>query len=444
MISPNIFKSYDIRGTYPEEMNEEAAYSIGQGLVEYTGAKKVAIGRDMRISSPQLFEALCRGVIEAGSDVCDLGKIATEVLYFTIGKYGYDAGVMITASHNPKEYNGFKIIKKVGDGFRMIRGRDLYDTVVNVGLLASKDKGKIEKVDVTPAFLDYILSLVDLSKMKAKKIVVDAGNGMAGLVVPLLADRLPVEIIPLNFELDGSFPAHPSNPLEKGVMDEVKGRVKKEKADFGFIFDGDADRIFLIDERGNSAQADVTLLLLAKYFLDRNPGASIVYNAICSRSVPETIKKLGGIAFKCPVGFVNVQDKLIETNGLMGGELSSHYCFKDNYYGDSGFLAFLILLQIISESNKKVSELVANLSPYFKSPEINFRVEDKDSILNKVKEKYSDGNQEYLDGVTVEYENWWFNVRPSNTEPLLRVTIEADNESLLEEKIKDLSELVSK
>ena len=269
--------------------------------------------------------------------------------------------------------------------------------------------------------------------------MVDAGNGMSGKVIPLMEKRLPIKIIPLNFELDGSFPAHLSNFLEQGVTDQISEKINSEKADF----DGDADRIGLVDEKGSLIKGDMTLLFLAKYFLKKNPGSAIAYNLICSKAVPEFIGKWGGKPVKTKVGFVNVKEGLLENNGILGGELSTHYCYKDNFYGDSGFLTLLILLSTISGFDKKVSEMAEELSPYFKESEINFEIEDKEGMINKVKEKYSDGKQDYLDGVTVEYKDWWFNIRPSNTEPLIRLTIEADTQELLEEKKKELTALVN-
>jgi len=261
-----------------------------------------------------------------------------------------------------------------------------------------------------------------------------------------VAKKLPVEIIPLNFNLDGNFPAHPSNPLIEGAADQISQTVRKNNADFGFIFDGDADRIFLIDELGSLVRGDITLLILAKYFLKNNPGKGIAYNLICSRAVPEFIEKWGGRSVRTKVGFVNIREGMMENNGIMGGEVSGHFSFRDNFYCDSGFIAFLILLQIISETERNVSELAKELSPYFKPPEINFKVENKKTVLKKIGEQFSPavsgtvigGKQDFLDGITVEYNNWWFNVRSSQTEPLLRLTIEADNKKLLEEKKKEL------
>ncbi len=441
-INPSIFKSYDIRGIYPLDLNEETSHLIGRGFVEYTGAKNVVVGRDMRLSSPTLFEALTKGIIDQGADVYDMGEVPTEFLYFAVGNYGYETGIMITASHNPKEYNGFKMIKKESSGFAMIRGEDIVDIIERAEFSEIQDKGKMENINVWQDYLNHIFSLIDLKKIKPFKVVIDTGNGMAGKVIPEIVSKLPIKVVSLNFKLDGNFPAHPSNVFKEGATDQISRTVRKEKADFGFIFDGDADRIYLIDERGAFVPADVSLLLLAKYFFKKNPGTAIAYNTICSKAVPEFIEKWGGKPVRTKVGFVNVREGAIKNNGIMGGELAGHYCFKDNFYGDSGFITFLILLQVISESGKKVSEVTAELSPYAKTSEINFEIEDKQGMLNKFKEKYSDGKQDYLDGVTVEYDDWWFNLRPSQTEPLLRLTIEAKTKELLEEKKKELSSLI--
>ncbi len=444
MINLSIFKSYDIRGIYSLDLNEEVAYKIGRAFVKYTGAEKVAVGRDMRISSPILFKWLAKGITAQGANVYNLGEVATECLYFTVGHKGYDAGIMITASHNPKEYNGFKMIKKTAGKINVVRGKDMIKTIEEANLPEVGRKGKIENINIWPDYLENVFSFIDANKIKPFRVVVDAGNGMAGKVIPLLAKKLSVEIISLNFNLDGNFPAHPSNPLAEGSADQIKETIIEEKADFGFMFDGDADRIFLVDELGNFIKGDITILLLAKYLLEKNSGKGVAYNLICSRAVPEFIKKWGGRPVRTKVGFVNIRKGIMENDGIMGGEVSGHYSFRDNFYFDSGFIAFLILLQIISKSEKKVSEMVKELSPYAKTNEINFKVEDKKTILNRVKEKYSDGKQDYLDGITVEYDNWWFNVRPSQTEPFLRLTIEADNEQLLEEKKKELTAFIKK
>ncbi len=456
-INPTIFKSYDIRGIYPDELNNEAAFEIGRAFARQFSVKKAVIGWDARISSPELFLALAKGILAEGAVVCDIGQVPTECLYFAVGAYDFDAGVMITASHNPKEYNGFKMLSKTGDSIEVIRGKDLltyikkpdkspdghFDGPATISSLASLGR------DVFEDYINHIFSFANLSKIKPLKIVVDASNGVAGIILEKIKNKLPVEIISLNFEPNGNFPNHSPNPLAEGSASQIKNEIKKQKADFGLIFDGDADRIFLADENGELVRADATLLLLAKYFLEKNPGEAIAYNAICSKAVPEFIKKWGGVPIRTQVGFVNVREGLLKNNGIMGGELSGHYCFKDNFYLDSGMIAFLTLLQIISKDTRSVSEIIEELSPYKKSPELNFSAPGgpasgwKVAVMEKIKQKYADGKQDFLDGITVEYDNWWFNARGSNTEPLLRLTIEANTQDILEEKIKELTQFIS-
>lgn len=439
--NPVIFKSYDIRGIYKKELNEEAVYDIGRSFVKYSGAKKIAVCRDARLSSETLFKALARGLERQGAKVYDIGQAPTECLYFAVGFYDFDAGIMITASHNPKEYNGLKMIKKNGNDISVIRGKDLL-LAIETDNLAENSEVQAEKKDIWKDYLAHMLSFADLSEITPLKVVVDASNGVAGKVVSQIQDKLPVEIIQLNFDPNGNFPNHSPNPLEEGSSKQISQAVKKEKADFGLIFDGDGDRIFLVDETGKMVPADATLLILAKYFLEKNPGMAIAYNAICSKAVPEFVKKWQGLPVRTQVGFVNVRDGLLQNKGIMGGELSGHYCFKDNYFLDSGIVAFLTILQVISKETRKVSEIVKELSPYAKSAEINFKIEDKEAVLEKIKQKYADGKQDYLDGVTVEYDDWWFNVRPSNTEPLLRLTIEANTQDLLLQKQKELTKII--
>lgn len=442
MIQPSVFKSYDIRGTYPDQLNENTARQIGRGFIRHTGAKKIFVGRDARLSSNELFRGFCEGALSQGADIYNIGLIPTEIIYFAVGTYDCDAGVMITASHNPKEYNGFKMMIKKGNDIIWIRGKDLLLTIGNNGY-EEKLAGKIYEKNIWDDYINKILNFAG-EKIKSSRIAIDVSNGVAGIAISKIKNRLPIEIIELNFEPNGNFPNHPPNPLEDGSINQIRETITKNNLDFGFIFDGDGDRIFLVDETGKMISADIVLLILAKYFLQKETGAAIVYNAICSKAVPEFIEKWGGKPIRTAVGFVNVREGLIKNNGVMGGELSAHYCFKDYFYTDSGMIAFLTLLKIISSENKKVSDLSKELLPYFKSAELNFEIENKENVLEKIKEKYSSEKQDYLDGITVECDDWWFNARTSNTEPLLRLTIEANSAELLEEKKKELLELITR
>ncbi|MEK7124150.1 MAG: phosphomannomutase/phosphoglucomutase [Patescibacteria group bacterium] len=437
----SIFRSYDIRGIYPSQLNEETALKVGRSFVEHAGAKKIAVGYDGRLSGPALLKSLSEGIILQGADVYDIGQTPTEGIYFTLGNYDFDGAIMVTASHNPKEYNGFKMLVKKDGVIQMVRGVDLVLQMEKENF-PEKNQGNIFKKDIWQDYYEFIIKFS--GEIKPLKLVVDGSNGVIGKAISGIKEKLPVQIIELNFTPDGNFPNHSPNPLLEGSTSQISVEIKNQNVDFGFIFDSDADRIFLIDENGQMVPADITLLFLANHFLQKNPGSAIAYNAICSKYTPEFIEKMGGKPIKTAVGFVNVREGLMKNNGVMGGELSGHYCFKDFFFMDSGVIAFLTLLQVISKDGRKVSEIAKELSVYFKSAEMNFQIEDKQAIIEKIKEKYADGKQDYLDGVTVEYKDWWFNVRPSNTEPLLRLTIEADTKEMLELKKIELRDFISK
>jgi len=449
-INPAIFKSYDIRGIYPDELNDEAAYAIGRAYARRTGAKEIVVGSDMRLSGPALKAEFIRGIIDEGADILDIGLVPIDAVYFAVRKWNYSArlagtlakraGAMITASHNPKEYNGFKLPLS-GTGW--VRGEEIKIDVGQLPPDLPAAKGKISAADIMPSFIKHILSFADLTKIKPLTIVVDAGNGMAGKVVPLLEPHLPIKIIPLNFELDGNFPAHPSNPLLPESQAQITQAVKNNKADGGVIFDGDTDRLFFVDERGEFIRADMTLLILAKEFLRREPGAGIVYNAICSKAVPEIISEWGGRALRSKVGFVNIMATMANERGIMGGELSAHYSFRDNGYADSGFIAWLILLELLSQNERPLSKIVREFQRYNKSDEINLRLDDREAAIAKLKAKYRDGRQDEFDGLTVNYPTWWFNVRLSNTEPLLRITIETPDQETTDAKREEILKTIN-
>lgn len=438
MINQSIFKLYDIRGIYPQELNEQTAYLVGRAFARKAKAIEVVVGSDMRLSSPQLKEAVIRGITDEGVNVRDIGLIPIDAAYASVGVFGAEAAIMVTASHNPKEYNGFKMVLK---NMQWVRGIELQQEVMQLPKLTPGIKGLVREQEIYSQYIPHVLSFMKNKKIKPLRVVVDAGNGMAGKVMPMLAEHLSITMIPLNFELDGNFPAHPSNPLMPESQKQICEAVVKEKADFGIILDGDTDRLFFVDEKGTFIPADITLLLLAKLFLEREPGVGIAYNLLCSKVVAEMVKVWGGVPLRTKVGYVNVSAGMRENNGIMGGELSAHYSFRDNAYADSGFIAFVILLELLSGYEQPLSEIVQPFYKYAKS-DANFKVENKEAVIEKIKEKYSDGKQDFLDGVTIEYKDWWFNVRPSNTEPLLRLTIEADNLGLLEEKKKELADFI--
>ncbi|MCC6704457.1 MAG: phosphomannomutase/phosphoglucomutase, partial [Thermomicrobiales bacterium] len=357
----SLFKAYDVRGVYPDELTPDIAYRIGRAIVAYLDVDAVAVGRDMRVSGDLLATALIDGIRDQGADVADVGLVSTDGLYFAVGKFGYPAGVMITASHNPAEYNGFKICREEARALSFEAGiSQIRDLVIadEFGETAEK-RGDLTERNVLDAYADHVLSLIDLSKIRPLKIAVDAGNGMAGLTAPTVFSRLPIEVVPLFFELDGSFPNHPANPIEPENIVDLQRAVVENGCDFGVAFDGDADRMFLIDEHGAFIGGDMTTLMVAVSTLKKHPGATICYNLICSRSVPETISRLGGRAVRTPVGHSLIKAIMREEDAIFGGEHSGHFYFRDNWYADSGMIAMLTVLELVSEAGKPLSEVLA-------------------------------------------------------------------------------------
>jgi len=442
MLNNSIFKAYDIRGVYPNDLDEKTAYFVGRAFGEYSRARKIVVGFDARLSSPQLVERIIAGINSQDIAVVNIGMCSAELIYFAVASQDFDAGIIVTASHNPKEYNGFKMVVKQDGQVNIIPGKSLLPFINEDDVIPINQDQNISSKNLLEDYGKYLFKHHQLKDVKRFKVVIDASNGVVGKIIDFLAPRLPIDIIKLNFNPDGNFPNHSPNPLELNAGNQITDAVKENNADFGLIFDADGDRVFLIDEMGNFVPADTTLLLLAKYFLRKEKNIAIAYNLICSKAVPEFIKKWGGKPVRTAVGFVNVQKGLRINKGVMGGELSGHYCFRDFFNMDSGIFAFLIVLEVLSQDKKKVSELVKELKPYFKTA-INFEIQDKEKIQQKIGKKYKDGHQDFLDGITVEYSNWWFNARISNTEPLLRLTIEADTENLLKEREAELMSFIN-
>ncbi|MGD8922136.1 MAG: phosphomannomutase/phosphoglucomutase [Candidatus Zixiibacteriota bacterium] len=443
-IDSSIFKAYDIRGTVPDQLNADVAYKVGAALAAYLKPTSIAVGRDMRLSSDDLFENVAKGINDNGVDVIDLGRISTDGLYFAVGKYGFDGGLMITASHNPKQYNGFKICRKEAVPLSGKEGLDQILSLIQDDrfLTKSASKGMIIRKDISEDYARHCLSFIDVSKVKSYKVVMDAGNGMAGLTLPPVLKKLPIDVTPLFFELDGSFPNHPASPIELENLVDLQKKMAEVKADFGAAFDGDADRMFLLDKEGNQVGGDMVTALVAKSFLKKNPGETILYNLICSRAVPELVERLGGKAIRTPVGHALIKPLMKKYNAIFGGEHSGHFYFRDNWFADSGLIAFLVCLELMSVENRPLHDLIADINPYFRSGEINSRVDDIQNRIEKVAKEYESGKQDRLDGLTVGYDDWWFNLRPSNTEPLLRLNVEANSEALLKKKTEELLKVI--
>jgi phosphomannomutase len=445
MLEPDVFKAYDVRGIYPTEIDEEGAYAIGRAYVEEFSPKRIAVGHDMRVSGPQMVAALTEGATEGGADVIDIGLIGTEMLYFAVDSLELDGGITCTASHNPKEYTGFKIVRAgalpVGgdSGLPEIRDRALK------GFGEVAGKGSVEKEDIWPAFLERVLSFIDPSAVKPLRVVVDAANGMGGRMLEPVLERLPqIEAVRCYFEPDGTFPNHEPNPLLPENREFIVAKVKEEKADLGIAFDGDADRCFFVDETGEFVPGDFITALFAEIFLAKEPGAKIIYDVRASWAVPHTIEKAGGTALMNRVGHAFIKHRMRETGAVFGGEVSGHYYFRDFSKADSGIIPALLMLEYVSKQGKPLSEVLRPYREhYFITGEINTRVSDVAAKLEKLEKHFSpQGKVTHLDGLSVDAEDWHFNVRPSNTEPLLRLNLEALSPELMESKRDEVLEII--
>jgi phosphomannomutase len=440
-VDPSIFKAYDVRGIYGETFNADVAYRIGRAAAQYLNVSDIAVGRDMRLSSPQLTAALISGITDQGVDAIDLGLTTTDGLYFAVGKFNYFAGIMVTASHNPAQYNGMKLCRAQAFPVSLDTGlADIRDLAISGNFTKPLRKGAVTHRDITDDFVKHALSFIDVNKIKPLKVVIDAGNGMAGLMMPRVFKHLPCELIPLYFELDGSFPNHPASPIEPENMVDVQRKVRATRADVGAAFDGDADRMFPVDEHGNLVDGSQVTAMVVNSLLRKYPGATILHNLIISKSVPELVAKLGGQAVRTRVGHSFIKADMRKVNCIFAGEHSGHFFFRDNWYADSGLIALLIVLELISVEGKPLSEIIQPLDTWLRSGEINSTVTDANAKLQALEAHFAQGAQsvDHLDGLTVDYGNWWFNVRVSNTEPLLRLNVEAKDRMLLEQKRDDL------
>jgi phosphomannomutase len=445
-IPASIFKAYDIRGLSPGEIDPQLARRIGAAFVRFTGARMIAVGRDMRETSPALTEALIAGIRSQGAAVRDLGLVSTPIFYFGVASYPeHAAGIMVTASHNPAKYNGFKLVRAgavpIGSGSGMEEFRDM---VLSAEEFPPVGEGDLRGDDPRPDYLQKIFSLVPPGTLAPFRIAVDAGNGMAGVIISELFDRISGELFPLYTELDGTFPNHEANPLKTETLTDLRKEVTARGADLGIAFDGDADRVGFVDETGEPVPGDLLAALLVPRLLRDAPGAAVLYDVRCSWVTKEEILRAGGKPVMTPVGHGNVKKIMHETGAVFGAELSMHYYYRDFYTVESGDLTMLHLLALMAESGKRLSELVAPLRRYVQSGEINFELANKAEAVARIEERYARKAREVvrIDGLRMEFDDWWFSVRLSNTEPLLRLNIEAKERGVMDAKKEELAALI--
>ncbi|MAG15835.1 phosphomannomutase/phosphoglucomutase [Candidatus Woesearchaeota archaeon] len=425
----SLFKAYDIRGVYGEDLTDEIAYKFGRAFVSFLKCKVVVVGRDMRDTSPKIEEKLIQGLTDQGADVVRIGMATTPMLYFATAKFGYDAGINVTASHNPAKYNGFKLVRK--DAVPISGDTGIYEMrdLVNEGKFEDVEKkGNVtERAGVLDEYIKNALSSVDVSNLKKFKIVVDTANGMGGLVIPDLLGKVPCEFEHMFPELDGTFPNHEANPLKAETLRWLQAEVKNKNANLGVAFDGDADRIGFVDEKGEIVPMDLFTALIAMELLKHNKGAKILHDLRSSKAVSETITSNGGQAIETRVGHSFIKAHMREEKAAFAGEVSGHYYLQSNYYIESPYIVMLLLLKLMTETNKPLSELMKPLKKYFNTGEVNFEVKDKEAAMEKVKQAFPDAKRVYnLDGLSMIFDDWWLNLRPSNTESLLRLNLEAN------------------
>jgi phosphomannomutase len=437
-----IFKAYDVRGVVPDDLDDDVARRIGAAFAEWTGAPRVAIGRDARVSSESLASALAEGATSRGADVVDLGLASTDLLYFASGSLDVP-GLMLTASHNPPQWNGIKFCLAGAAPVSEDSGlADIRALAERADGSASTSRGRLERADLLDAYAEHVLSFVDAGAIAPLTIVADTANGMGGLVVPAVFERLPVTLVHLFPELDGTFPNHPADPINPDNQRDLKAAVLRERADAGLAFDGDADRVFLVDEDARDVSGSLVTAMVAEAMLAREPGASIVYNVICSWTVPQVIEENRGKPIRTRVGHSFIKEVMAETGAIFGGEHSGHYYFRDNYRADSGLIAAAVVLGRLSEAGVPLSELLSPLRRYADSGEINSEVANQRAKIEELAAAFPDGRQDRLDGLTVEFDDWWFNARPSNTEPLLRLNVEATSEDVLRTKTDEVLAII--
>lgn len=446
MLDPKVFKAYDVRGIHPTEIDEDGAYAIGRAYVEHFEPRAIAVGRDMRLAAPTMAAAVIEGAADGGADVADLGMAGTEMVYHAVGSLGLDGGICVTASHNPKEYTGMKIVRR---GALPVGGDSGLEDVrrgAEAGFGPVKRRGEIRQEDVWPSYVDKVLSFIDVGALRPLKVVIDAANGMAGVMLPPVLERLPgIEVVRCYFEPDGTFPNHEPNPLLPENREFIERTTREEGADLGVAFDGDADRCFFVDDTGEFIPGDFVTALLAETMLTRDPGGKVIYDVRASRVVPRTIEEAEGVALINRVGHAFIKHRMRKDDAVFGGEVSAHYYFRDFHQADTGVVPFLLMLELLSKRGRKASEILAAFrARYFLTGEINTPVADVALKLQQLKERYAaeGGRISHLDGISVDFDDWHFNVRPSNTEPLLRLNLEAFSEAELERRRDEVLALI--
>jgi phosphomannomutase len=438
VLDPKVFKAYDVRGIYPTELDEEGAYAIGRAYLEQFEPRTIAVGRDMRVSSPAMARAAIEGAADGGADVVDIGVVGTEMVYFAVGELELDGGVMVTASHNPKEYTGMKIVRRgalpVGGDSGLLEIRDR--ALAGFDRSGGQTPGQVSEYDVWPSYVERVLSFIDPGAVRPLRVVIDAANGMAGAMLPPVLERLPVDARRYFFEPDGTFPNHEPNPLLPENREFIVATVKEEGADVGVAFDGDADRCFFVDDTGEFVPGDFVTALLAESILEKEPAGKIIYDVRASWAVPETIERAGGVPLVNRVGHAFIKHRMREEGAVFGGEVSGHYYFRDFFQADSGVIPFLLMLELVSRRGKPLSEILRPFRErFFLTGELNTPVADVALKLHELKERFADsGKVSHLDGISIDFPDWHFNVRPSNTEPLLRLNLEARSKELMESK----------
>jgi phosphomannomutase len=443
-----IFKAYDIRGIYPDEIDEDVARRVGNAFVAFTGAARVLVGRDARPSSEPLVAAFEEGATMAGADVVNLGLASTDLCYFAAGSLDAPAA-MFTASHNPAAYNGVKLCRAGAGPIGVETGLGEIKAMVAAGLLErAEDPGRVERLDLLPAFVAHVHSFVDVDALAPIRVITDTANGVGGLIVPAVFSRLPFDVTMLFGDLDGTFPNHPADPTQVDNLKDLSRAVLDADAGVGLAFDGDADRVVLVDDQAQPVSGSTTTAILAAAILGRipadaaEPDRRVVHNLICSKAVPEVIRELGGTPVRSRVGHSFIKQVMAETGAVFGGEHSAHYYFRDNFRADSGIIAALMVLEQLSITGQPLSELRKPYERYAMSGEINTRVDDPAAVIERVADTYSSSQQDRLDGLTVDLGDWWFNLRPSNTEPLLRLNLEAADRAACDERTAEVLAVV--